>query len=364
MNSASSGNQSSEFGVGPSVALGAAIAANLRADRALMSDTKLFAGQGSESDSTRSGCGKQDPVPELSVDLAGVRLQNPLIPASGCFGFGEEFLDFFDPNILGAAALKGTTREPREGNPTPRIAETPSGMINSIGLQNPGIDVVVAERLPALAKFYHQPVIMNVSGFSIDEYVECCEKADGLSEFIELNISCPNVHGGGMSFGASCAAASEVTREVRQVVKESKLFVKLSPNVTDVVEIAQGCVDAGADGLTLINTLLGMRIDVKRRCPVIAQSIGGFSGPAILPVALRMVYQVAQTLAVPIMGSGGIATAHDVVEMMMAGASAVQIGAESLRNPLVIPQILEQLPEVMAELGITNLQEIIGVAKQ
>ncbi len=308
--------------------------------------------------------GKSELGPDLSVDLAGVPLQNPLIPASGCFGFGEEFLDFFDPNILGAAALKGTTREPRDGNPTPRIAESPSGMINSIGLQNPGIDVVLGERLPALAEFYHEPVIMNISGFSIDEYVECCEKADGLSEIIELNISCPNVHGGGMSFGASCAAASEVTREVRQVVRKSKLFVKLSPNVTDVVEIAEGCIENGADGLTLINTLLGMRIDVKRRRPIIAQTVGGFSGPAIFPVALRMVYQVAQTLDIPIMGSGGVATAHDVIEMMMAGASAVQIGAESLRNPLVIPQILEQLPRVMSDLGITNLQEIIGAAKQ
>lgn len=300
----------------------------------------------------------------LCVDLAGVTLQNPLIPASGCFGFGEEFLDFYDPNILGAAALKGTTRLPRDGNETPRIAETPSGMINSIGLQNPGIDAVVSQKLPALARFYNQPVIQNISGFSIDEYVECCEKADGLSEFIELNISCPNVHGGGMSFGASCAAASEVTREVRAVVKKSKLFVKLSPNVTDVVQIAEGCAAAGADGLTMINTLLGMRIDTKRRIPVIAQTVGGFSGPAILPVALRMIYQVSSAIDIPIMGSGGVASAHDVIEMMMAGASAVQIGAESLRNPLAIPQILQELPSQMRQLGISRLEEIIGAVKK
>lgn len=322
------------------------------------------AARGEETNADLSVVRGSDQGADLGIDLAGVHLQNPLVPASGCFGFGEEFLDFYDPNILGAAALKGTTLRARDGNPTPRIAETPSGMINSIGLQNPGIDVVLTERLPALAKFYHQPVVMNVSGFSINEYVECCAKADGLSEFIELNISCPNVHGGGMSFGASCAAASEVTREVRQVVKKSKLFVKLSPNVTDVVEIAEGCVEAGADGLTLINTLLGMRIDVKRRRPVIAQTVGGFSGPAIFPVALRMIYQVTKALDVPIMGSGGVATAHDVIEMMMAGASAVQVGAESLRNPLVIPQILQRLPRMMDDLGINNLQEIIGVVKQ
>ena len=235
-------------------------------------------------------------------------------------------------------------------------------MLNSIGLQNPGVDAVLAEKLPRLAEFYHQPVIMNISGFSVDEYVECCAKADGTSEIIELNISCPNVHGGGMSFGASAELAAEVTRAVAEVVAESKLFVKLSPNVTDVVEIGAACVEAGADGLTLINTLLGMRIDVARRRPVIAAGAAGFSGPAIFPVALRMTYQVSEALGVPVMGSGGVRSARDVIEMMMAGAGAVQIGSEGLRNPLVIPQILKELPSVMDSLGIETLQEIIGAA--
>lgn len=301
---------------------------------------------------------------ELSVDLDGIDLQNPLIPASGCFGFGKEFLDFYDPNRLGAAALKGTTLKPHEGNPSPRVAETPSGMLNSIGLQNPGIDLVLDDRLPALRGFFTQPVILNVSGFSIDDYVECCAKADGAAEFIELNVSCPNVHGGGLSFGATRDAAAEVTREVRAVITKSKLFVKLTPNVTDIVDIAEGCAEAGADGLTLINTLLGMRIDTQSRRPVIARKVGGLSGPAIFPVALRMIYQVRQACPLPIMGSGGIANARNVVEMMMAGASAVQIGSESLRNPLAIPQILEQLPQVMAELGINTIREIIGAAHQ
>ncbi len=299
---------------------------------------------------------------DLSVDLAGVRLRNPLIPASGCFGFGEEFLDFYDPNILGAVSLKGTTSEPREGNETPRIAETPAGMINSIGLQNPGIHAVLDRNLPRLAEFYHQPVMMNISGFTIDEYVYCCELADGRSEFIELNISCPNVHGGGMSFGATCSAASDVTKAVREVVKKSKLFVKLSPNVADIGEIAVGCAEAGADGLTVINTLQGMRIDIERRRPVIAQKTGGFSGPAILPIAVRMIHQVRTLLDIPIIGSGGAASARDVVEMMMAGASAVQIGAESLRNPLVIPQIIDDLPPLLSTLGVDRISEVINVA--
>ena len=300
--------------------------------------------------------------PRLAVDLAGVALQNPLIPASGCFGFGEEFLDFYDPNILGAAALKGTTREPRDGNPTARIAETPSGMINSIGLQNPGIDAVLAQKLPGLAQFYHQPVIMNISGFSIDEYVHCCAATDGTCEVIELNVSCPNVHGGGMSFGASAEAAAQVTAAVREVVKESALFIKLSPNVTNIVAIAGACADEGADGLTLINTLQGMRIDVTTRRPVIAERMGGLSGPAIFPIAVRMIAQVRSALDIPVMGSGGVASARDVLEMMMAGAAGIQIGAESLRNPLVIPQILEELPALMDELGIERLEEIIGAA--
>lgn len=298
----------------------------------------------------------------LAVNLAGVRLQNPLIPASGCFGFGEEFLDFFDPNILGAAALKGTTLKPQDGNPTPRLAEAPCGMINSIGLQNPGIDKVLAEQLPNFQKHFKQPVIMNISGFSVDEYVEACSRTDGTCEIIEVNVSCPNVDGGGMTFGASAALTGEVTREVRQVVKDSKLFVKLSPNVTDIVEIAEACVEGGADGLTLTNTALGMRIDVGRRKPVIARTVGGLSGPAIFPIALRMIYQVRSAFNVPVMGSGGAKDARTVIEMMMAGASAVQIGSEALRNPLVFPKILADFPRVMNELGINSLHEIVGAA--
>lgn len=298
----------------------------------------------------------------LAVNLAGVPLQNPLIPASGCFGFGEEYLDFYDPDILGAAALKGTTREARDGNATPRIAETPSGMINSIGLQNPGIDNVLGEKLPRLAQFYHQPVILNISGFSVEEYRDCCERADGHAEIIELNVSCPNVHGGGMSFGASCPALSEVVKAVRGVVHRSKLFVKLSPNVTDITQFARVLEGEGADGVTLINTLLGMRIDPARRRPVIAAGVGGFSGPAILPVALRSIYQVRSAVDLPIMGSGGVASARDVIEMMMAGATAVQVGAESLRNPLAIPQILDDLPIRMDQYGIENLADIVGIA--
>lgn len=298
----------------------------------------------------------------LAVDLAGVRLQNPLIPASGCFGFGEEYLDFYDPNILGAAALKGTTQEPRDGNATPRIAETPAGMINSIGLQNPGIDNVLAQKLPRLAQFYSQPAIMNISGFTVDEYVHCCAKADGHTEIIELNVSCPNVHGGGMSFGASAEAVAQVTSEVRKVTTKSKLFVKLSPNVTDIVGIAEAAATAGADGLTLINTMLGMRVDIARRRPIIAAGSGGFSGPAILPIAVRMIHAVRSHIDIPVMGSGGVATARDTLEMMMAGASAVQVGAESLRDPLAIPRILADLPPLLDELQIDQLEDVIGAA--
>lgn len=300
----------------------------------------------------------------LSVDVAGVYLKNPLIPASGCFGFGEEFLDFFDPNILGAAALKGTTRAPRDGNPTPRIAEAPAGMINSIGLQNPGIDAVLSEKLPALSRFYHQPVIMNISGFSVDEYVSSCAATDGKCEIIEVNVSCPNVKDGGMTFGASAALTAQVTREVRKVVSQSKLFVKLSPNVTDIVKVAAACMDEGADGLTLINTVQGMRVDIETRRPVIAEEMGGLSGPAIFPIALRMIYQVKKALSAPIMGSGGVASARDVIEMMMAGASATQIGAESLKNPLIFSTAIEELPDLMDDLGIENLDDIVGVAVQ
>lgn len=300
----------------------------------------------------------------LTVALAGVTLQNPLIPASGCFGFGDEFRTFFDPDLLGAVALKGTTLNPREGNDLPRIAECSAGLINSIGLQNPGIDVVLSEKIPALRRFYHQPAIMNISGFSIEEYVECCRRADGKTEIIELNISCPNVHGGGMSFGASCHQAAAVTGAVRSVVHQSKLFVKLSPNVTDVVEIARAVADAGADGLTLINTLQGMRIDIDRRRPVIAQKIGGFSGPAIFPIALRMIYQVAEAVTIPLMGSGGVASARNVVEMMMAGASAVQVGAETLRDPLILPRLVAELPPLLDSLAVSNIVELIGAAHE
>ena len=298
----------------------------------------------------------------LAVDLAGVRLQNPLIPASGCFGFGEEYLDFFDPNILGAAALKGTTVEPQDGNPTPRVAEAPCGMINSIGLQNPGLEAVLARSLPAFQQRFHQPVIMNISGFSVEEYVEACAETDGTCEIIEVNVSCPNVEGGGMTFGASADLTGEITRQVCEAVKHSKVFVKLSPNVTDIVKIAEKCVEGGADGLTLINTVQGMRIDVAARRPVIAREMGGLSGPAIFPIALRMIYQVKEAFDIPIMGSGGVVDARSAIEMMMAGANAIQIGSEALRNPRVFPQILEELPRVMADLGIGSLQEIVGAA--
>ncbi len=302
-------------------------------------------------------------VTDLSVNLAGLELQNPLIPASGCFGFGDEFNEFYDPNILGAASLKGTTREPQQGNPTPRVAETPSGMINSIGLQNPGIDAVLAEKVPALKEFYHQPIILNISGFSVDEYRECCEKADGHGEIIELNVSCPNVHGGGMVFGADPLALRQVVSQVRAVVKESLLFVKLSPNVTDIVELARVVEGEGADGVTLINTLQGMRIDPARRAPVIARAMGGLSGPAVFPVALRMIYQVRQASSLAIMGAGGVASARDTIEMMMAGADAVQVGTESLRNPLVIPEILAEMPTRMEQYGIERLRDIVGAAQ-
>lgn len=300
--------------------------------------------------------------PRLTVDVAGVKLQNPLIPASGCFGFGDEYLDYFDPNILGAAALKGTTVEPQDGNPTPRVAETIAGMINSIGLQNPGIHHVLEKKLPALKEFYREPIIMNISGFSVDEYVYACERTDGTCDIIEVNVSCPNVEGGGMTFGASAALTGEITRKVREVVSESRLFVKLSPNVTDIVKVAEACVEGGADGLTLINTVQGMRIDVATGKPVIARTMGGFSGPAIFPISLRMIYQVKEAFDIPIMGSGGVASARDVIEMMMAGANAVQIGSEALRNPLVFPQLIEQLPKTMDHLGIDRLEDIVGVA--
>ena len=288
-------------------------------------------------------------VKDLSVELCGIRLQNPVIPASGTFGFGLELAGSFDLNVLGAISLKGTTMEPRYGNPTPRVAECTEGMINSVGLQNPGIDVLVTEKVPALRKVYSQPVIANISGFSLDEYRECCRKADACEgiDIIEVNISCPNVHNGGMAFGTSAESAAEVTGTVKEVCRKP-VFIKLSPNVTDIVAIARACEDAGAG------------IDIVRRKPVIANKMGGFSGRAVFPIALRMVYQVAHACKVPVMGCGGVATARDVIEMMMAGATAVQVGAENLRNPFACPEIINELPAVMEELGIESLKDIIG----
>lgn len=301
---------------------------------------------------------------DLSVTLGTVRLDNPIIPASGTFGFGAEFAELYDLDILGSISFKGTTREPRFGNPTPRIAECRSGMINSVGLQNPGIDAVIAEELPRLRERFHKPIIANISGFSIDEYAECCRRinAEPQVEIIEVNVSCPNVHNGGMAFGTSPESAAKVTRAVKEVTTKP-VFIKLSPNVTDIVSIAKACEDAGADGLTLVNTMLGMRIDIARRRPVIANKIGGFSGAAIFPVALRMVWQAANACKIPVIGCGGIETAEDVVEMMMAGASAVQIGAANLRNPFVCKEIIEQLPATMERLGIERLSDIIGIVK-
>lgn len=301
---------------------------------------------------------------DLSVTLGTVRLDNPIIPASGTFGFGAEFAELYDLDILGSISFKGTTREPRFGNPTPRIAECRSGMINSVGLQNPGIDAVITEELPRLRERFHKPIIANISGFSTEEYVECCRRIDAEPQvgIIEVNVSCPNVHNGGMAFGTSPESAAKVTRAVKEVTTKP-VFIKLSPNVTDIVSIAKACEDAGADGLTLVNTMLGMRIDIARRRPVIANKIGGFSGAAIFPVALRMVWQAANACKIPIIGCGGIETAEDVIEMMMAGASAVQIGAANLRNPFVCKEIIEQLPATMERLGIERLSDIIGIVK-
>lgn len=299
----------------------------------------------------------------MKVDLGHIELQNPVIPASGTCGFGQEMSEWFDLNILGAIATKGTTREPRYGNALPRIAECPAGLINAIGLQNPGVDEVIAHELPALRQLYHGPIIANISGFSIDEYAHVCERIDKETDaaILELNISCPNVHNGGMAFGTSPAAAAEVTKAVKAVTTKP-VFVKLSPNVTDIASIARACVDAGADGLCLINTMLGMRIDIRRRQPVIANRYGGYSGPGVFPVALRMVNQVYKACpGTPIIGCGGIGSAEDVIEMMMAGASAVEIGAANLQNPMVCREIIETLPEIMKQLKINHLQDIIGV---
>lgn len=297
----------------------------------------------------------------LKVSLCGIELDNPVIPASGTFGYGYEFAELYDINILGTFSFKGTTKEPRFGNPTPRIAECPMGMINSVGLQNPGVESVISDELPKLCKCFNKPVMANVSGFSTDEYVYTCEKIDKCEQvgWIEVNVSCPNVHGGGMSFGTSPTAAAEVTRAVKAVTNKP-VIVKLSPNVTDIVSIARACEDAGADGISLINTLLGMRIDLKTRKPVVANKMGGFSGRAVFPVAVRMVYQVAQAVSIPVVGMGGVSSAEDVIEMMLAGATAVEVGAANLVDPFACRNIIEALPEAMDRYGIKTLNEIIG----
>ena len=301
---------------------------------------------------------------DTKVSLSGLILDNPVIPASGTFGFGQEYKDFYDINILGSISIKGTTVDYRFGNETPRIAECTSGLINSVGLQNPGVDKVVSEELPNLAKIYNKKIIANISGFSIEEYVECAKKMDVVENvgIIEVNVSCPNVHNGGMAYGVSAQSVFEVTKAVKDVTKKP-VYIKLSPNVTDIVDIAKACESSGADGLSLINTLLGMRIDIRRRAPIIANKMGGFSGPAIFPVALRMVYQVANAVKIPVIGMGGVSSAQDVIEMMMAGASAVQVGSANLVNPFVCKEIIEELPLTMEELGIKSLREIIGIVK-
>ena len=300
---------------------------------------------------------------DMNVTLCGIELDNPVIPASGTFGYGYEYAELYDINILGTFSFKGTTREPRFGNPTPRIAECTAGMINAVGLQNPGVDKVISEELPKLEKCFHKKVIANVSGFSVEDYAYSCEKLDACPQvgWLEVNISCPNVHGGGMSFGTSPEAAAEVTRAVKAVTTKP-VFIKLTPNVTDIVSIAKACEEAGADGISLINTLLGMRIDLNTRKPVIANRMGGFSGSAVFPVALRMVNQVAQAVKVPVMGIGGVSSAENVIEMMLAGATAVQVGAANLIQPYACRDIIHDLPRVMEKYNITSLREIIGGA--
>ena len=297
------------------------------------------------------------------VTLCGIELDNPVIPASGTFGYGYEFAELYDINELGTFSFKGTTKEPRFGNPTPRIAECTSGMINAVGLQNPGVEKVISEELPKLAKCFHKPVMANVSGFSLEDYAYTCLKLDAEEQvgWLEVNISCPNVHGGGMSFGTTPKAAAEVTGVVKNVTKKP-VIIKLSPNVTDIVSIAKACEDAGADGISLINTMLGMRIDLRRKKPVIANTMGGFSGPAIFPVALRMVYQVSKAVKIPVIGMGGVSSAEDVIEMMLAGATAVEIGAANLVNPYASRDIVRSLPAAMEKYGIENLTDIIGGA--
>ena len=298
----------------------------------------------------------------LKVELAGLTLDNPIIPASGTFGFGEEFSEIYDLDILGSISIKGTTKDPRFGNIQPRIAECQSGMLNSVGLQNPGIEKVISEEIPKLEKVFHKPIIANISGFSIEEYVYCAEKLNAVDSvgIIEVNISCPNVHAGGMSFGVDPKLAYEVTSAVKKVT-DKPVFVKLSPNVTDIVEIAKACQDAKADGLSLINTMLGMRIDIKTRTPILGNIMGGYSGPGIFPIALRMVYQVASNVDIPIIGIGGISSVDDVIEMMMAGAFAVQIGSANLIDPYICRDIVSNLPKKLDELGIENIRDIIGI---
>lgn len=299
---------------------------------------------------------------DLSVDLCGMHMENPVVPASGTFGFGKEFKDFYDINMLGSFSFKGTTKEPRFGNPTPRIAECTEGMINAVGLQNPGVHHVIEHELPEMKQYFHKKVIANVSGFSVEEYAYTCALLDQEKQvgILEVNVSCPNVHGGGMSFGTDPQCAAEVTKAVKAVTSKP-VFIKLSPNVTDIVSIAKACEDAGADGICLINTLLGMRVDIKRRSAVIANKMGGFSGRAVFPVAVRMVYQVAKACRIPVMGCGGVASAQDVVEMMMAGATAVQVGAANLIDPYACKKIIEELPKVCEDLGIEKISDIIGV---
>lgn len=299
----------------------------------------------------------------LSVNLCGEELDNPVIPASGTFGYGYEFAELYDINCLGTFSFKGTTKEPRFGNPTPRIAECTAGMINAVGLQNPGVDKVISEELPKLKKCFNKKVMANVSGFSVDEYAYTCEKLDSQEQvgWLEVNVSCPNVHGGGMSFGTDPRAAAEVTRAVKAVTKKP-VIIKLSPNVTDIVSIAKACEDAGADGISLINTLLGMRIDLRTKKPVIANTMGGFSGSAIFPVALRMVYQVSSAVNIPVVGMGGVSSAEDVIEMMLAGATAVEIGAANLVDPFICKKIVEALPAAADKYNINELKDIIGGA--
>lgn len=301
---------------------------------------------------------------DITTQLSGLTLDNPVIPASGTFGYGFEFAELYDLNILGSISIKGTTQNPRYGNEQPRIAESSSGMLNSVGLQNPGINQVINEELPKLSRIFHKPVIANISGFSIEEYIHCASMIDRVPNvgIIEVNISCPNVHGGGLAFGTNPESVSEITREVKAVTSKP-VYIKLTPNVTDIVEIAKSAENSGADGLSLINTLLGMRIDIRTRKPVLANKTGGLSGPAIFPVALRMVYQVHKAVKIPIIGMGGISSAHDVIEMMIAGASAVQIGSANLVDPFICMKIIKELPELCERLNIARISDIIGTAE-